>query len=190
MIMGATYKPYPASAEIQKIVHLVLKMMKRYEIDARKIVSIIERASKEEVDPDPSYRNPGPFTSRLPVIASAPFNIAAALLRKPITDYTFFDNYNDPEVLALARKVKLVGEKERKTPRIEIILQNGESPSIEESGFEFLVPTRERIEEKFTNLASKVIGKVKTDAIIDISSKLDSLDNIRELTRKLTLIQR
>ncbi len=185
LIMDATYKPYPASAEVQTTVHLALSLVKQYDIKGEDVAEMIEKAPDNVIKPDSSYSNPGPFTSRLPAIASAPFSLAASLLGRPVTDYAFYDDYNDPEVLELAKKVKLVAEKGRSATKIEVTLKNGEKYSMEQGGTEFLVPTTDRVRAKFAGLTSNLLGKNKVDRITDIVLNLDKVSNIRQLSQEL-----
>jgi hypothetical protein len=96
------------------------------------------------------------------------------------------ENYNDPAIVALARKVKLIGEKDRKVPKIAVTLHNGKSYDIEEEKeWGTLTPTDEKVRAKFSELATDFLGERKAKEVIDIVMSLEKVDNIKELTRRL-----
>jgi 2-methylcitrate dehydratase PrpD len=185
LVMDATYKPYPASAEVQIIVHLALSLVEQHAFKDEEVTEMIETVPDNQMTPDPSYSNPGPFTSRLQAASSAPFNLAATLLGRPITDYAFYDNYDDPEVLKLAKKVRIVRKKEGDTTRIEVTLRSGKRYMVEEGNVGFLVPTTDRVKAKFARLASDSLGENKVNRITDIVLNLSEVPDISQLTREL-----
>jgi 2-methylcitrate dehydratase PrpD len=185
LIMDATYKPYPVDSELQITLYLALNLVNQYDIKGKDVAQVTEIWPEDEMTSIPSYANPGPFTSRLPAIQSAPFILAATLLGKPVISYTFYDNYNDPEVLKLAKNVKLLGEKGRSATRIEVTLRSGEQYSIEEGGTGFLVPTMDRVKAKSASLTSNLLGEEKVDKITEIVLNLDKVSNIRQLSQEL-----
>lgn len=185
LIMDATYKPYPVDSELQSSVHLALSLLKQHPISGSDIAGVRQFWREDEMTSTPSYTNPGPFNSRLSAIQSTPFCLAATLLGRPVTDYTFYDNYNDPEVLQLARKVRVVADRRRNTTMIEVILHSGEKYSIEQSDTEFLVPTTDKVRAKFARLASGLLRGEKVGKITDMVLNLDKVPNIRKLTWEL-----
>jgi 2-methylcitrate dehydratase PrpD len=185
MIMGATYKPYPVDSELQTSVHIALNLAGKCAIKSKEIGKIIHIWPEDEMTSIPSYNNPGPFISRLTAIQSIPFTVAATLVGKPVTDYSFYDHYDDPEVIEVARKVEIVREKEGDSTRIEVILCDGRRYSIVESKTDFLVPTLHRVRAKFCNLSSNVLQDEKREKIIDAVVNLEKIGNIRQLTYEL-----
>ena len=108
LIMEASYKPYPVCAIQQVPIHLVLNLVKRHHIQPKDIKEIIEKLSEWDAA-FPGTDFAGPF--KRPTLSSAQFCAAAAFLGKPVGSSSFYeDEYNDPEILALAQKVKVIGE--------------------------------------------------------------------------------
>jgi len=188
-IMDTTYKPYPVCGSNQVPVALAESLVKQHNIKGKDIGEIAEIVP-DWVASYPGLNYAGPFTTRFQATMSVQFCAAATFLGKPVALISFYDNnYNDPEVAELAKKVKVIGEK-RDTTRIEVTLQNGRQYSIEGAAgellpSEILVPTTDRIKVKFGSLTSDFLGKEKADKIIDIVLNLDKIDNIGEFTQEL-----
>lgn len=184
LIMDATYKPYPLCGYLQTTVDAVLSFAKQHDIRGEDIDKVVQ-IEPEEVPFPLGHNYTGPFTSRIQAVVSAQFLTASALLDKPVASHTFFDNYNDPEVVELTKKIELVGEKGRDSTTVEVTLRDGRQYSIQSSGVEVIVPTANRIMAKFDHIASAVLGKEKAGKISNIVSNLDTVNNIRQLTKEL-----
>jgi 2-methylcitrate dehydratase PrpD len=187
LIMETMYKPYPVCAQQQIPIDLVLRLVKQYHIDSSAIVQVIERVSSWEAA-FPGSDNPGPFKNPGQTLLSAQFCAAASFLGKPVSLHRFYINqYDDPEVSTLAKKINLIGEKDRKARKIEVELNDGKKYFIEEEEEGILTPTDEKIKAKFKELTSSIIGERKANEIIDIVLNLDKCLSIRELTKTLNL---
>ena len=97
----------------------------------------------------------------------------------------FSFQYNDPEIAALGRKVRLVGEADRKIPKIEVTCRGGQRYSIEGHNEGAVIPNDKKIKAKFMDLTSSVIGEATANEIVDIVANLDKHGSIQELTQKL-----
>lgn len=188
LIMEVLAKQYPACAMHQTLIDIALTLNERYKIEAEDIDRIVERVSpqiKSEV-----WNNfAGPFANQFQAQMSAKFCLAAALLRKMVSSPTLYtQHYDDPEILALAKKVELVAEEGREDlkPRIEVLMKDGRKYATEEDGLDKFVPTREMMEEKFMRLASDFLGKERAAEVVNTVINLDALDNINTLTQKLS----
>jgi len=187
LIMETMYKPYPVCAQQQVPIDLVLRSVKQYHIDSSAIVQVIERVSSWEAA-FPGSDNPGPFKNPGQTLLSAQFCAAAAFLGKPVSSHRFYMNqYDDAEISTLAKRIRLIGERDRQTRKIEVELKDGKTYCIEEEGESILTPTEERIRTKFKELTSSIIGERKADEIIDMVLNLDKCPSILELTKKLNL---
>ena len=186
LIMEAKCKAYPVCGLQQVPVDLALTLAKQHGIQGKDIAKVVEIMSESEFFyPGTNYS--GPFTTRFQAIMSAQFCAAAAFSGKPVASYSFYDKgYDDPEIAELAKKVELIGEKGRERVRIEVTLQDGRKYSIEGGEADPLVPTTEKTRIKFENLAYDFLGKKKADRIIDIILNLEKVDNVQELTRRLS----
>ena len=187
LIMEASYKAYPVVALQQIPIDLILRLVKKHQILAQDIKGIIEKVPYWEAI-YPGGDSAGPFEKPLQALMSAPFCAAAAFLGKLVRSYSFYaDNYNDPEVFALAQKVRLIGEKDRKMPEITVRLNDGKTYSIEEEEKEgTLIPTDDKIRTKFNELTSSFLGEKRVNEIVDIIMSLEKVSNIRELTQRLS----
>ncbi len=124
-ILDVTIKPYPACGFVQILIELALSLKRQYGIEPKDIDTIVERLSPFQ-EGIPCAGFVGPFTSQFQAQMSGPFCIAAALLSKPVSSHAFYrDHYDDPEVFALAKKVKVVGEEGRTLQKLEISMRDG-----------------------------------------------------------------
>jgi 2-methylcitrate dehydratase PrpD len=184
MIMEAKYKRYPVCADNQIPVHLSLQLRKQYGIDAREIDSIMEIAPVYTMT-YPGINYGGPFQSRLQATMSAQFCNAASFLGKPVSSPAFYEeNYSDPEVGELAKRVKLIGEKDRNSTRIEVTLRGGKKYGMDGNPDE-LIPSFEKVKVKFQNFTSDFLPKDKIDRIIDMVYHLQQAENLQPLMQEL-----
>ena len=185
MILETTYKPYPICYFALMPLDITLSLKEQYKITAGDIDKVIERAPTV-ADLAPNNGFTGPFDNNLQAQMSAPFSIAAALLGKPVRMPSFFaEHYNDPEILQMAQKVKVIGEDDRKLYRMEIYMKDGKEYTLEEDISHKLIPTREELEARFMEAATSFLGVEKAADILDTIMNLDKVDNIRSLTGKL-----
>jgi 2-methylcitrate dehydratase PrpD len=184
LIMDTTYKPYPICGFLQTTLDALLSLVKQHNISGAAIKKVIQ-TEPEEIYFYPGNNYDGPFTSRIQALMSAKFITAAALLGKPVTSHTFYDNYNDSEVAELIDKIELTKERGRDKTKIEVILQSGKKYSTESLGKELIIPTNDRIKLKFERLASGFLEKKKRNRIIDIVINLDKFETIDELIQEL-----
>jgi len=184
MILEAKYKPYPVCAENQIPVYLALKLRDQYGIDGRDIDSITETGPIYALN-YPGVNYPGPFRSRVQAIMSAQFCNAAAFLGRPVFSPSFYDcHYGDPEIAEWTGKVKLVGEKDRKTTLMEVTLKNGKKHRLE-GGEEELTPSFEKVKIKFQDLASDFWSKDQMNRITELVYHLDKARNLKALMNEL-----
>ena len=97
----------------------------------------------------------------------------------------------DKAVWAAAEKVRITDNEdyERQYPthskaRVTLKLLNGKSYSQEDDRSargRYLTPTDQDIERKFRLISTSVLGKAKTDKVVALVQKLETLPNVREL---------
>ena len=162
LITEVSYKPYPVCGTQQIPISIFLKLMDRHNIKAEDIKEVVERVPARELNV-PGSDNPGPFENAAQPLLSSQFCAAATLLGNPMASPEFYKTgYKDPQILALARKVRLIGEPDRKIPEITVILNNGQSYSIEEGKEKgTLVPNEEHILTKFNDMIILLTGFCK-----------------------------
>jgi len=131
--------------------------------------------------------------------ASLPYCLAVAVCKKDPSSLlgpAFRKEFlQDKAIRAAAEKVRITEneEYERKYPahslaRVTITLRNGKSFSQEDDRSargRYLTPTDEDIEHKFTLIAKPVLGATKTDKVIALVRKLETLPDIGELIQAL-----
>jgi len=185
MIMEARYKPYPVCWLTQAPIEMSLRLAAQYRIDAKDIAEITARLPYADAVHAASD-DPGPFINATQPLLSNQFAAAAGFLGKPVTSYKlYYEHYDDPEIGDLAKRVKVVGERDRTIPRIEVRLHDGKEYAAEMDPQDEFVPTEEKILGKFHNHVSNIIGRDRAEEIVKIVSNLDNVRNIRELTEKL-----
>ncbi len=101
----------------------------------------------------------------------------------------------DPLIRAVAGKVKITENEdyERQYParslaRITLKLRDGKSVSLEVDRSErgrYLTPTDEDIEGKFRLLATGVLGQAKTDKVLELCRRFETLPDLKELIAAL-----
>lgn len=187
LIKDVTRKPYACCGANQTLVELSLSLARQHRIQIRDIAKVVVRESQAAKD-TPGGNNAGPFVSQFQAQMSTQFCVAAALSSKPVASYRFFgEEYGDPEVSALAKKVELVEDEHFTFPlgAIEVFMQDGRRYSLEEDALYTLIPTRENMEAKFRELASTVVTKERVDEIIDLVMNLEKVEDVRQLTQRL-----
>ena len=123
--------------------------------------------------------------------------LAVAAVNRDITPDQFHQKSNDPRVAELSKRVKVVAE-----PKLEASLatkRSGIVNLITTDGKEFEQQvddatgepgnplSRDKLEQKFINLAGQVLPKEQAGKILESVSRLEELQNIGSLTRFCTL---
>jgi 2-methylcitrate dehydratase PrpD len=101
----------------------------------------------------------------------------------------------DKAIWANAEKVRITenDDYEQQYPkhskaRVTLKLKNGKTYTQEDDRSahgRYLTPTDQDIEKKFRMIATSVLGKEKTDKVVTLVQKLESLSNMRELVDAL-----
>ena len=119
---------------------------------------------------------------------SLQFCAAAAILGRSVQSFSYFaENYDDPEVTNLAKRVELVEEEGRVKSTLEVYTYDGrvliaEEEVVDESS---RIPCWEGMDRKFKNLASKALGVKRVDRIIKLVMNLEKMEDLRELTAQI-----
>lgn len=145
---------------------------------------------------EPRQRKYNP-TSVVDAQFSAPFAAAVSIVKRR----AFIDEYSetgirDPEVLALAQRVRWVidEEAERVWPKrypaqVDIKLKNGRTVSARvewPKGDPENAVTKEELRDKYVALATPIVGAGKAKSSFDALQQLANLKNVRELSAVLT----
>ncbi len=171
----------------------VSKIKSEHDIHPEEIKEIIVNASPAAFKLTGSITEPRDITSAQ---FSGRFSIALQLIKGGNTFKEYSEeNLKDPELLALARKTKFILDEEiGKLPnsndpaKVMIKLKNGAiyEQTVHAAKGSLLNPMmKEEVYQKFEGFASVALPYDKRKAIIETVAGLDSVDNIRELTRLL-----
>lgn len=104
---------------------------------------------------------------------------------------------NNRDVHAMADKVRIVENEEyekqypaRSLARVTLRLHGGKTYSAEVDRTErgrYLHPTDADIEEKFRAICTSILGKEKTDRVVELNKKLEHLSQVTEITDALRI---
>ncbi|MBN1849585.1 MAG: MmgE/PrpD family protein [Deltaproteobacteria bacterium] len=185
MIMNASFKQYPICALLQIPIDFIEKLKKQHNISAKKVSNIVIEVSEWDAN-FPGSNYDGPFENVGQTLLSSQFCTAAALLNHPVWAYDFYPkNFSDPDIAALAKKIKLVGKEGREFPLITVNMEDGETYRMEaDEQTDSLIPTPEKTHDKFMNLTTGFLGEERAKEIVDMVSRLEEIADIRELTGK------
>ena len=124
---------------------------------------------------------------------SIPYAVAASLIHGT-TDITAFypEKVKDPQVGALAQRVEVVADPEMNlnrydypASRVEVELADGrvfKDSVIAHHGDTHNPASRDELMSKFTFLASDSLGEERTRKVAELTGRLDSLGDVKELT--------
>ena len=127
---------------------------------------------------------------------SLPYAVATAVVHRS-TDITAFypERVRDPETRSLARRVDVVIDPQMNlrrydypAARVTLSLRDGRtlSESVVAHHGDYQSPaSRQELEDKFTFLAQDIFGEEQTKQVIETVDRLDTLEDIRELTALL-----
>ncbi|MDA0262926.1 MAG: MmgE/PrpD family protein [Chloroflexi bacterium] len=127
---------------------------------------------------------------------SLPYAVATAVVHKTTGITAFYpERVNDPETLALARRVAISADPamdlrryDYPAAKVSIALKDGRTLSedvVAHHGDARNPASREELEGKFNLLTQDVLGEDGAARVIETAGHLDALGNIRDLTRLL-----
>lgn len=191
-IMETTFKPYPCCKALHSAIDGTLYLKAEHAIDVAEIKDVVVGGYDKLVKMHDIY---APATA-MAAQFSIPYVVATALL-KGVPGVANFDDasIHDPEVLALARKVRLVEDAEiaqhfpaHEPSRVTVNLHNGKSHSkavICSKGTPDNPMSRQELEAKFTEFASLIIPPNQAAKIIEMIWSLETLPDVRALAALL-----
>ena len=119
---------------------------------------------------------------------SARFCTAAALLGRPVEDYDYYDELQDPELLQLAEKIELrMREHDADTVDVEVY-QTDDVIRASGTENETLFPSLDKVVAKFFRITSDLPG-LDRDRIVETVMALDQVNNIEDLMKLLVVSQ-
>ena len=192
-IIETGLKPYPTCRYNHGGIDATVRLFRKHQLAAANIKSIVLRtfqAAKDECD-RPHY------DSVLQAIFSFQFGMAAAILCDGVVslDALAPDRVQDPEIIQLSRKIKVVVDPELnalypdKWPYlVEILTNSGEvyRCRLDDLPGSLGNPlSDELLEQKFIGNVEPVLGRANAQKLIEITSRIDQLQSVRELTALL-----
>jgi len=181
-------------ATVHAAMDAALKMRREHDIKSEEIEEIVDETFSLVIPLVGTIIEPEDLSG---MQFSAAFNIALALAKgsTQFGDY-IEENRTDPEILSLARKVKLVVDDEMESlypdsqgAKLTVKLKNGTSYTEKVSDPKGTMRnplTKEEIEAKFRSLAMVVLAKDKVEQIIETVYRLEKLESMRALSSLLT----
>ena len=181
LIEETVYKECPVCIFTQTPIALARTLAAK--IDLKKIHKVVV-TSPELTHTNPGFTNVAPYQTHLQAVVSARFCTAAALLGRPVEDYDFYDELQDPELLQLAEKIELrMSEHDDDTVDVEVYQTDG---VLRVSGTEneTLFPSLDKVIAKFFRITSDLPG-LNRDQIVETVMALDRVADIEDLMKLL-----
>ncbi|MBI2858998.1 MAG: MmgE/PrpD family protein [Chloroflexi bacterium] len=193
IVVGMSFKPYASCHQIQAPIEATARIVNEYNVRADQIEEIVAGTNAHALDVVGAIREPRDITAAQ---FSAPFGLKLQVVKGGNGFREYVDeNLTDPEVLALARRVRMEADPEieaefpkKRSVKVTIKLKNGTSYQLKLDGPRGSPQnpmTRAEIEEKFASLASLVFPEKRIRQIVDTIHSLESLGTVARLTRLL-----
>ena len=189
-------KPYPSCRQTNAPVDLALELKRKHQI-ASEDIREVKLVTYDYVLNCPWLIDTDGFHSPLEAMLNIPFCVAVALMegRLNLDDFTD-EKVRDPRVRVLTRKFVTVEDpsfsktypKERNN-RLEITMREGKTftaSSANAKGSSLYALTYEEVASKFKSLADAVIGQAKAEEIIRVVGTLETIPDIKKLTKLLS----
>jgi 2-methylcitrate dehydratase PrpD len=188
-ITSCLVKKYPVGSPMMETVDATLALLAKQTIDAEAIDKVVVRI------PSSGART---VNNRHMPDVNVQFMVASILIAGKLTfemahDY---ERFRDPLVLALKEKVQLIGDEAMERSGhgfqglVEVTFKNGKTLR------EHVIGCRgrpenpmspEEVEKKAAWLMEPVLGKRNSDQIIESIRRIESVANVRDLTKLMTL---
>lgn len=189
-ISRTIYKPYSTCAYNQIGCNIALNIIEKHSITPDMLKEIVVKVSPDNKE-YPGVEYHGPFETIDWALLSKPFMLGAAVITKDLQVETYLNRLNDPEILEIAGMVRLVADKNfgALDTEIQFITKDGQvfKGDLNMVNLADLMLVRDSVIKKFHGLAEQFIDSSKIDEIADMVFNLEKLNNISELTQKLSL---
>ena len=184
LIHDVIYKERPVCIFVQTPVHLALMLRQQHGLEPVNIVRVRIRAPLATLT-NPGFQNVHPYQAPLKARVSARFTVAAALVGRPVERYAFYEQFTDPEVLALAERIDLLEPAADQGGRVDVEVDCG-GMTYALSGLEMdtLQPSEEKIVAKFRRLTAALPAD-RSEEILERVLNLENLGRIQDLTALL-----
>ena len=187
-IMRVWFKMYPCVATVQGVIDTLAKIIEEHRIRADDVEEIQVGVSETSLAHGGTIYEPTDVASAQ---FSLPFSLALRLLKNDNDLSLYIDPKlrKDPEVLALARKVKSYADPQAKGDKnynttMEVKLVGGKSIKAFQEyppGSPLNPVTRDVLRNKFRKLASAVLPESRIERIIDEVEHFEKLEDVSSL---------
>lgn len=187
-IMRVWFKIYPCVATVQGVIHTLSKMIEQHRFGAHEVEEIRVGISETSLSHGGAIYEPHDVAGAQ---FSLPFSLALRLLKND-NDLSFYMNpklWTDPEILALAKKVKTYADPnavkdQNYNTTMEVKLVSGKSYRAFEPfppGSPLNMVSRDVLRDKFRKLACAVLPEERTETLIEAVEQLERFDDAAEL---------
>lgn len=191
-ILNVVSKPYPVCALSQPCMEAALNLKRRHHLTPDEITDVCCHVTPHVVSlvcepKDVKYDPPTPYGAKF----SLPYSVALAVCKGEIcVDQYAEGRFRDPEVLALAKKVRYVVEPARPphSGKVDITLRNGltwEEEVLQARVTPGNAPTVEEVVEKYRKNTAGTLSREKAGEVLSAVGELQNLPDINTLTKLL-----
>lgn len=192
-ILDVSFKPYPCCRYLHSSIDAILNTIKLYKIDVSKIDSILVKTVPYVVK---YYSNKIP-KNYIDVMFSLPFVISLAILKVPPgIEWFSEDNIKSKKLLNYAKKIelkalpnyiietdKVISDKIPSNVIIRVGCNNYNAKVDYPLGCSHNPMNINHLKEKFLRLSENVIGKEKSLRLFEQLINIESIDNVKEITK-------
>ncbi|MDI6711133.1 MAG: MmgE/PrpD family protein [Bacillota bacterium] len=187
-------KCYPTKGGAHSAIDALLDILRREPVNPEDVEGILVRTTTGVAGNKALHHFPP--TNYFEAQNSVPFILAVTVFDRACgLDQFSEEKYRDPKILELGRKVRMVPEPEAdrmpptaKTAFVDVTLKDGRvlTSRVDYCSGEPQNPlSKERLEEKFRNVARFALDEPAMAAVIKAVDGLDKLADVRELTKLL-----
>lgn len=182
------FKSAPACAFVQSTVQAALEIAQKEDLTIGDIKNIEVRIFPQSKY-YPGCDCAGPFESIMQAQMSNQFTVATILVHKGVS-FENYRGYRDPSVQDLARKVKVIEDKEatskfpdEQMAKVEVFLKDGSSRTAISRNPRCLDDSE--VVEKSKAYLGRILSDETCNQVIDMVQRLETLKDVNELTRLL-----
>jgi 2-methylcitrate dehydratase PrpD len=187
LVNTAFFKVYASCGHTNSPLDAMFKIMEKHDLPLHSIRQVQVGTYRIAVDLTGELKNNNEDEAKF----SLPYCLAVALVCKKVTLKEFAaDKLNDPAILEIARKIKVVEDplstsafpKRKATIRIELENNQVIEESVNNSND---TPQYDVLEEKFLSLAADCFDRPAAQRMRDVILNIEKLDNLNMLMRDL-----
>jgi 2-methylcitrate dehydratase PrpD len=178
-ILNCWCKQFPCCGHLQGLIRLAVEIKKEHDLKVEDI-EYVEIGTYR----DALVHNKYEITSPLDAQESASFAVAASLIYGDAYIREFFEKYNDPDILALMKRINVrldQGVNQGRGAKVTVGMKQGVRLSGQEN--ESVTVSEEIVVEKFERLTMEILPLNQIEQIIMLAQRLESEKNIENLMR-------